>query len=234
MAFSAKNLLFSDEKKQENSPNFEENVKNSFKRAKEHTILLESEIKASKETIIKQNEQILALLNEIKQIKGDLDVLKDKIDEKPQSSSGNEGVSLNGYAVAMHSTDKQMPIISSINMIKDPPMAIAKSFQSIEEMCNGLSKQELLTLITLYQLENELGNVSYLHIAEKLHISEGCVRTYICSLIKKGMPISKKKFNNKIVFLTIFPEYKTSSLGRQLESVYYKFDPTQKRLVEHY
>ena len=234
MAFNGKNLIFPDKKEDQNSDNFKENVKNSFKRAREHINLLENELKANREIIIKQNEQIKFLLEQMKDIHEFFKDLKAKSEVKPgQSSSGNNGV-LSGYSTSPCAFNKQSSIEKPNILVRGPKFSVAKSFKSIPDLCKELSRQELMTFLLLYDLEEEIGNVTYLDIAKKMNISEGCVRTYVSNLIKKGLPVQKNKFNNRIVFLSIFPEFRSLNPRRELEAHYYQYDPNQKRLVDKY
>ncbi len=106
--------------------------------------------------------------------------------------------------------------------------------REIEETFDRLSKQELLTFLTIYQLEDDMNNVSYTDVAEKLKLSEGCIRTYISSLIRKGVPVEKKKFNNKLVLLSVPKEFRELNLKKQLMANYYRADPYQPTLKESF
>ena len=86
--------------------------------------------------------------------------------------------------------------------------------------------------MTIYQLEDEIKQVSYTDVAKKLNLTEGCIRTYVSSLIKKGLPLVKKKYNNRLVFLVISPEFKDLKLKQKLIDTYYHLDHSQKRLSE--
>lgn len=106
--------------------------------------------------------------------------------------------------------------------------------REIEETFDRLSKQELLTFLTIYQLEDDIKNVSYTDVAEKLKLSEGCIRTYISALIRKGVPVEKKKFNNKLVLLFVPKEFRELNLKKQLMANYYRTDPYQPTLKESF
>jgi DNA-binding MarR family transcriptional regulator len=66
-----------------------------------------------------------------------------------------------------------------------------------------LTDQEFLVFSALYQLDEETSHVEYKTIAEKLKLSESSIRDYIGRLIKKGIPVDKKKINNKQIALSI-------------------------------
>ena len=66
-----------------------------------------------------------------------------------------------------------------------------------------LTPQEMLIFSTLYQLEDEVGNVDYKMLANKLGLTESSVRDYIGRLIKKGIPVEKTRINNKTILLSV-------------------------------
>ena len=66
-----------------------------------------------------------------------------------------------------------------------------------------LTDQEILIFSTLYQLEEEGNPVNYKILAEKLNLTESSIRDYIGRLLKKGIPVEKKKINNKQINLSI-------------------------------
>ena len=68
-----------------------------------------------------------------------------------------------------------------------------------------LTEQELLVFSTLYQIEEEKGHSEYKDLSERLKLSESSIRDYIGRLIKKGIPVDKKKMNNKNIHLFISP-----------------------------
>lgn len=295
-----------------NIPSFEENVKNSFFRVKQHILLLENELKADRGFLIKQNDQIRFLLEEIRLISSERDELKAKLSSlKHESSIGNGGVHSFIHSPFIHSADihsankqsdkqsegpKQESIVSHIpktdgpievfpedqsfnnnivlpaNQAKFPmgeispqqSLVIKKETQDeslieannrrhnarntlgllqghssiiglkseISSKFSALSRQEFLTFLTVYQLEEEIEHVSYIDISAKLGLTEGCIRSYVSSLIKKGIPLVKLRYNNKVVYMSIPKEFRALNLKRELMALYYKADPTQKTLGE--
>ena len=351
-------------------PSFELNVKNSFLRVKEHVSILENELRADRVFVIKQNNQIRFLLEEIRLISSENRELRQELSFlKSKSSIGNEGVysgihsfihSLNIHSTDMHKKSEQkqeikevdttsempniqvkdqvrakekistgdtllpleqfsqqnLPLDSSREVISvetkqisdnnlhekrldfpgvldiqhiplkdqieyggapeeessptrkkieaillrqeklipsgmqgnvaefNPPIrksstgnllqghsSIVGLKSEINNLFSLLSKQEFLTFLTIYQLEEDLeGYVSYIDIAAKLELTEGCIRTYVSSLIKKGIPVLKTKHNNKVVYLSISREFRALNIKKDLMILYYKADPTQKTL----
>ena len=205
---------------EENSFDFREKVKLSFKRAKEDISNLKKEIKENKELILAQNQEMSFLIKKIEELTSKSYKNQEK-KPKNKSSIGNEGVysfihSFNNYSTIRHS-DK-------LHQFK----------KDLEADFVSLSKQEFLTFLTIYQLEEDLGHISYYHIAKHLKLSEGCIRTYVSSLIRKGLPIVKEKINNRFVILKISKDFRDLNLKNKLLDLYNQVDPFQKRLFNDF
>ncbi len=190
---------------------FKENVKNSFQKAKEDIKELHSKIEDLKDILSKisdSQERILKKNTEnAPNSTQNVQILPET--KENNVSIGNKGVysfthSLNSYSINMHSDVKQL--------------------------LNKLTKQEFLTFLTIYQLEEEKGPITYTDISIKIGLSEGCVRTYISALIKKKAPLNKQKYNNKTIYLSILKEFRELNLKQLLIDTYYRNDPAQKRL----
>ena len=187
-----------------NDENFKENVINSFKNMKEDVLRLEN--------------MILSLKREIEET---------KTLPTPKSSIGNEGVlskqaseqaskRANNQALAKHSED-----IKGYN-------------DDIEAHFSSLTKQEFLIFLSLYQLEEEMGPVKFLDLANYMKLSEGCIRAYVYKLIIKGTPITKEKTNNRIVNLSVSPEFRALDLKKRLTDLFYALDSSQKRISDQF
>ncbi|MBU2589188.1 MAG: hypothetical protein KKB39_00320 [Nanoarchaeota archaeon] len=234
MGFNPKALLSFNNKKNNENSTFEETVKGSFKKAREHMDEIEQELKAQKTLITAQNEQINNLIERIEALSSEVSQFKALKPANEASSSGNEGVFLHSYSTDSYSINGQKTSPNSDFCVKEPRFSVAKSFKNISELCIGLARQELLAFLTLFNIEEELTNVTYADIGKRMGISDGCVRTYISSLIKKGLPIMKKRFNNRVIYLSIFPEFRALNPKKELESFYYQYDPNQKRLIDSF
>ena len=227
----------------------EETIKASFRRAKEHIGALEAEIRANREFIISQNKQFNLLNSQIQALQDQImaleelkptfsndltltkgpnmaDLVENKAKKganKPglsfegEDSIGNEGVSLDGYSLPGYS----LPGYSlDIQAFKD----------NLSTVLSKLSRQEFLTFLTIYQQEDQKGKVTYGSIAQELNISAGCVRTYVSGLIRKGLPVVKTKFNNKLILLSIPSEIRGLNLKKKIIQVFYNLDPNQTKL----
>ncbi len=128
-------------------------------------------------------------------------------------STGNEGVP------ADRQTDRQTDT-SSINNIKittpynkidqnsiDEAAKMLDSLDNIKKELRitfkRLTDQEVLVFSAIYQIDEEKGYTDYKTLAEKLNLTESSIRDYIGRLIKKGIPLEKKKINNKIIQISV-------------------------------
>ncbi len=95
---------------------------------------------------------------------------------------------------------------SSKNSIEDAAQ-ILDSLDSLKKEIRikfkQLTDQEILVFSTLYQLEEEQGPIEYKILAKKIGLTESSIRDYIGRLLKKGIPVEKKKINNKQILLSI-------------------------------
>ena len=196
---------------------FKENVKKSFFEAKKHADELEKQIKENKILIDIQGEQIKVILSKIDNIIQEIRKLNPNKAEKevvPQEEIG----SIHTY-------------IHTLNTYTHPKQTFRALNDNIEKLLNLLTKQELLAFLTIYQLEEDLNRpVSYAEISKKMGLSEGCVRTYLRSMLQKEVPIIKKKYNNKTVLLSILEDFRNLNYKERIIAAYYGADPGQKKL----
>ncbi|MFW6282826.1 MAG: hypothetical protein ACOC1P_02120 [Minisyncoccales bacterium] len=71
-----------------------------------------------------------------------------------------------------------------------------------------LTDQEMSVFSTLYQLNEEGEIANYKAISRRLTLSESSIRDYIGRLMNKGIPIEKKRINNKTIHLNISDDLK--------------------------
>ena len=131
-------------------------------------------------------------------------------------STGNQGVSTDRQTDRQTDTQHQNYLEKPQNNIKtnetptasiDNAAKILDSLDSIKKEIRlkfkRLTNQELLVFSALYQLDEETGSVDYRTLAQKLNLTESSVRDYVGRLIKKGIPVDKKRVNNKTIALSI-------------------------------
>ena len=184
--------------------NFKENVINSFKKAR---------------------KDMLELQNTLLSLKQEIDLLKANL--QPESSTGNEGVF---NKQTNQQTNKQL----NKQTIIQQSDTLSRLNEDIEAHFNTLTKQEFLVFLSLYQLEEELGPVKFSDLSQYLKLSESSIRGYINRLIQKGSPILRKRINNKVINLSLSPDFRNLNLKKRLTDIYYQSDTSQKRLFDNY
>jgi len=190
---------------------FKQKVKNSFKNAKEHMEKIEKDLFSQKKDILAIKTKLEEIIRENKDLKEKLNIFL--------SSTGNNGVKQINKQINKQTTKQ----LSTIN--------VEEIQEKIEYNFKKLTKQELKTFLSIYQLEEEKKEVSYVDVATSLGITESCTRIYVANLIKKGAPIKKIKINNKKVLLSIRKDFKNLNLKQKLVEIYYKLDPDQTKLA---
>jgi len=73
----------------------------------------------------------------------------------------------------------------------------------------ALTTKEFLIFTDIYIIGEKQGAVSYRDIARETGLTESSIRDYIARLIHKGIPILKRKVNNKNILLGISPDLKS-------------------------
>ena len=133
---------------------------------------------------------------------------------KPQNiaiSTGNQGVSTDRQTDRQTDQQTEEQHQNSKNSI-DNAAEILDSLDSIKKEIRlkfkGITGQELLVFSTIYQLDEEGKEIDYRVISKRLGLTESSIRDYVQRLIKKGIPVEKKKVNNKNVRLFISPNLK--------------------------
>lgn len=209
-----------------------DSIKEAFQKVKQDMDSLKKELDFLKSSLIEDREKIIEIYNFVKEIaqnKEEKPVLDTSTDRhinptdrhinsthnlplealKAQNiaiSTGNDGVSTDRQTDT--STDRQTQNIpkKQENSIEDA-MEVLNSLDSIKKEIRlkfkRITEQEFLVFSTIYQTEEELGHSNYKLISERLNLTESSIRDYVGRLIKKGIPIEKKKIKNKNVQLFI-------------------------------
>ncbi|MEM4245264.1 MAG: hypothetical protein QW404_03320 [Candidatus Nanoarchaeia archaeon] len=206
----------------------EEKLKQAFSKIKEEINSIRSDFEALKAVIAKQQELLEVFLSKIAQKSQENHNFEGFSGIPLEASTGNKGVQTNKQTntqtnkqTHLKQTNNQIPILSSIK--KD----VLSKFQN-------LPKREFLIFLTIYQLEEDKGSVSYSDIANHLKLSESGIRHYVFNIIKRGLPVQKKKINNKMTVLSISPEFKEINIKKELADLYLHQDSAQKTLTDEY
>ena len=196
---------------------FKESIKSSFLKVKEDINLLKIEIQELKKLIFSQKNEINLLKSPTIYSSSNL--------ENPEkkaffyTSIGNNGV-LNDSQQSLN--DSQQCQTMPDNAQQSPKtsnnefLALKNLKKDLENTFNTLTDREFSVFLSLYELEKELGEVSYLDLAKRLKLSQTTIRTSINSLILKNAPVQKDRFFNKKVSLSIQNDFKSLNLYEKL------------------
>jgi len=146
-----------------NTPLPKNNIKSAFSKVKEDILALKKEINQNKEALNAQKKLIEDLLTEIKELR--VRIAK-KSPNMPSSEKVPQEMKGSSYSFIhsnihsfVHSLDKQT--------LSDMNKSLQKAFLT-------LTKQEFLTFLTIYQLEEDLKRpVTYEDIAQHLKLTKG-------------------------------------------------------------
>ncbi len=210
---------------------FEDQISDSFGRVKEDVKTLENDVISLKNVILKQNELIREISERVVAFQQELLDLKKAFFVR---STGNDGVKRASERASERASDQALSTeLSTSSTQTDEKPVFDEDFKGfkvkLSRLFKDLSKQELKTFLTIYQLEDEKIEPSHLEIALKMGLSENCVRAYVANLMKKGAPIIKKKTNNTKSTFFVHPEFRTLNMKDQLVKFYYA-DPYQTTL----
>ncbi len=144
-------------------------------------------------------------------------------------SNGNQGVPTNRQTdkqtnrhtpISYGNQEKMQENQKNQEKQEKSPKIILKELDNLKKgirlKFKRLTQQEMLVFSTLYQFEEEVKQegqesqeITYKTISKKLGLSESSIRDYIGRLIKKKIPIIKKKVGNKKIILHISEDLKT-------------------------
>lgn len=152
-----------------------------------------------------KKKRLRDLGEEIISLKGELAALKQLISEL---STGNKGVPTDSQQTdnqqitdkqIAQTTDKQteaIPGIQNVGFISDFKKDLRRKFLA-------LTTQEFFIFTEIYIMEEKQGAASYRDIAKKIGLTESSIRDYVARLTGRGIPIIKRKINNKSIILGI-------------------------------
>ncbi|MCK4647350.1 winged helix-turn-helix transcriptional regulator [Candidatus Pacearchaeota archaeon] len=121
-------------------------------------------------------------------------------------STGNGGVSTDRQTdrqTDRHKQNKWEKSQDSINNAAEILNSLDNIKKEIRIKFKRITEQELLVFSTIYQLDEEQGHADYKLLSKKLNLTESSIRDYVQRLIKKGIPVEKKRINNKTIILNI-------------------------------
>ncbi|MEI7718623.1 MAG: hypothetical protein WCI72_02055 [archaeon] len=133
---------------------------------------------------------------------------------KTNSSTGNRGVPTDNSTY--RPTDRQTDILGSLSSEISSKLNLEDVQETLNTLDNfkkelrlkfkRLTPQEMLIFTSIYSLETKgVEEITYKTIANNLNLSESSIRDYIIKLVAKGIPIVKRRVNNKQIALQISP-----------------------------
>ena len=213
-----------------------ERIKSSFTKVKEDIEALKMQLNELKSLI----ESLIKNQNNSRKAEEKQEIVPQTREEI--SSTGNQGVYAGIHSFNRQSTDTGQTFniqTSPQNRIRpanfDENPSLTWSLSNIKEIDNlflTLTKQEFIVFLSIYQVEDDQKRgVSYLELSQKMSLSEGCIRTYVSQMLKKGIPLQKIRVNNKLTLLIIHKDFKSLNLKQRLFSLFSKNDLNQTTLL---
>lgn len=196
---------------------FKETIKSSFFKVKEDINLLKIELQEIKKLILDQQNEINLLKSQPLSISPNFE----KPENKPffYTSIGNNGV-LNDSQQSLNDSQQCQTMPDNAQHIpknhQNELLALKNLKKGLENTFNTLTDREFSVFLSLYELEKEIGEVTYLDLAKRLKLSQTTIRTSINSLLLKGAPVQKDRFFNKKVSLSIQNDFKSLNLYEKL------------------
>jgi predicted transcriptional regulator len=203
-------------------------IKESFQRVKEDISSLQNELNNLKKELFETREKLIEICEIMQKISEKVEKRPSTHNQenktlrqhasthslpleplKPQNigiSTGNQGVSTDRQTDRQTHRQTQKTPENSQNTFENA-LEILDSLDDLKKEIRlkfkRLTDQEILIFSTIYQIEEEKGYANYKSVSEKLDLTESSVRDYVGRLIKKGIPVDKKKINNKQIQLNI-------------------------------
>jgi len=205
--------------KEELSKNLMETIKEAFQRIQENLNLLNNEL-----NLIKSDLSYLKSLlqkssyNQAPSISTQNPSVSTQNPSNPTDNwlfkalkAQKQPISMGNRGVPTDRQTNQQTDNSSRNTLNETSFLL-ESLDSLKQEFRSklkkLTEKEILTFVTLYQLEEQGYSVNYKLLSEKLSLTESSIRDYIRRLLFKGIPIEKIKQNNKEIYLSISPNLK--------------------------
>lgn len=127
-------------------------------------------------------------------------------------STGNKGVPTDNKT--NRPADRQTDILGGFSSEKSQTFNLEDVQETLNTLDNfkkelrlkfkRLTPQEMLIFSTIYSLETKgIEEITYKTLANNLNLSESSIRDYVIKLTQKGVPIVKRRVNNKQIALNI-------------------------------
>jgi len=203
-----------------------DNVKDAFQKVKEDMDSLKKEIEFLRENLTETREKLVEISHIMLKLNERIPPTQDPSNQssptqtpthqhifkplKPQNlgiSTGNQGVPTDTPTdTPTHQQTQNMPKKQAKTDI-DNAVEILDSLDNIKKEIRlkfkRLTEQELLVFSTIYQLDDQQKEIDHKILSDLLKLSESSIRDYVGRLIKKGIPVVKKRINNKTIRISI-------------------------------
>ncbi len=216
------------------SDNFSERIKEKVSLSeKENQLNLSTLPEKSYESLTSLNEEDFTDEQSIKETLTSENLLKNSKDssfiseQTPSSNKIDEPI----VDFSLETQESQEQTLTSLNLDKKPqiysPKTTTNTNKTLTSLLSGLKEEltktltsltdrEISTLLAIYDIESEGLDVSYSHLAQKLKLSENTIRVIIMSLLNKNAPVTKERYFNRKVFLSLNKEFKELNLLQKL------------------
>jgi len=101
------------------------------------------------------------------------------------------------------SLDKNLQKITKTQQINELSGLIDTLKNDLQKKFKSLTKQEFYVFSVLFTLDKNQPQTTYQDLAVSTNLTSSSIRDYIQRIIKKGIPITKEKLNNKLTILKI-------------------------------
>ncbi len=122
-------------------------------------------------------------------------------------STGNDGVPTNqptNKPTNQHILPtREIDEISHLQRVSEILGSLDELKKEVRIKFKKLTNQEMTIYSHIYQLEEEGKDVDYSLLSSRSHLSEISIRDYVRKIMNKGIPLEKKKIDNKKILLSI-------------------------------
>lgn len=187
--------------------NFEDKVSNSFIKVRKDMNFIVQELNKIKKFLILKNNEILSLKSQINTLN---ELINTKLVQIQSISIGNGRV-INPHQQSSTIINNDLSTRKIFNENQEKPMRML-----IESKFRSLTDMEFAIFMTIYELEENLGKVTYKDIASKFNLTEATIRNHITNLVNKGIPIDKERLFNKRTLFYIKKDFRELNMASRL------------------
>lgn len=130
--------------------------------------------------------------------------------QQTNQRTGNRGVAIKTNLFPTHKeiVSHRSDEISHLAKISEILKSLDDLKKEVRIKFKRLTEQEMAVFSLIYELEENGLDVTYEILSKTLNLTEISIRDYVRKLIEKGIPVEKRKENNKKILLSISSELK--------------------------